>query len=364
MIAEQNQDASVVLTAKYADDESRWQAIVCRDPHADNVFCYSVRTTGVYCRPSCAARLAKRENVRFFATRELAERAGFRPCKRCRPNEAPRAERQQDVVARACRLIEDADEVPNLTGLAATVGMSRFHFHRVFKMVTGVTPKAYAAAHRARRVRDELAQGATVIEAIYGAGFNSNGRFYATSTEQLGMTPTAYRAGGDGATIRFAVGECSLGSVLVAASDKGVCSILLGDDPDALARDLQDRFPKARIVGPDATFDRWVAQAVGLVEKPALGLDLPLDIRGTVFQLRVWEALRRIPPGSTASYTDIAKRIGQPKASRAVAAACAANPLAIAIPCHRVVRTDESLSGYRWGVERKAELLKRERVAQ
>jgi len=368
MIANQNEAHSPDLklrstTSKYPDDESRWQALVRRDRDADGVFYYSVRTTGVYCRPSCPARRAKRENVRFYATCAQAERAGFRPCKRCRPNEASLAERQQDAVARACRLIEDADGAPNLTDLADSVGMSRFHFHRVFKMFTGVTPKAYAAAHRARRVRDELARAATVTEAIYAAGFNSNGRFYASSTEQLGMTPTAFRAGGDGATIRFAVGESSLGSVLVAASDKGVCAIFLGDDPAALARDLQDRFPKARVIGGDARFDRWVAETVGLVEKPALGLDLPLDIRGTAFQLRVWEALRQIPPGSTASYTEIAERIGQPKAARAVAQACAANPIAVAIPCHRVVRTDESLSGYRWGVERKAELLKREQVA-
>src|SRR5262249_37635325 len=249
-----------------------------------------------------------------------------------------------------------------LTDLADAVGMSRYHFHRVFKMFTGVTPKAYAAAHRTRRVRDELTDGATVTEAIYGAGFNSSGRVYASSTEQLGMTPATVRAGGDGITIRFAVGECALGSVLVAASDQGICAIFLGDDPDALARELQDRFPKAHFIDPDAAFDRWVAEVVGLVEKPARGLDLPLDIRGTAFQLRGWEALRQIPPGSTASYAEIAERIGQPTAARAVARACAANPIAVAIPCHRVVRTDESLSGYRWGVERKAELLRRERT--
>jgi AraC family transcriptional regulator of adaptative response/methylated-DNA-[protein]-cysteine methyltransferase len=347
----------------FADDERRWQALLRRDVGADDVFYYSVATTGVYCRPSCPARRPRRENVRFHETCAQAERAGFRPCKRCRPNEAPLAQRQRDAVTRACRLIEEADEAPTLTDLADTVGMSRYHFHRVFKMLTGVTPKAYAAAHRARRVRDELAQGATVTEAIYSAGFHSNGRFYATSTEQLGMTPTAFRAGGDGATIRFAVGECSLGSVLVAASDRGVCAIFLGDDPDALARELQDRFPRARIVGGEAALDLWVARAIGLVEKPALGLGLPLDIRGTAFQVRVWEALRQIPPGSTATYAEIAKRIGQPKATRAVARACAANPVAVAIPCHRVVRTDESLSGYRWGVERKAKLLKREGVA-
>jgi AraC family transcriptional regulator of adaptative response/methylated-DNA-[protein]-cysteine methyltransferase len=348
-------------TRAFADDAGRWRAVVARDSAADAAFVYSVRTTGVYCRPSCPARLPRRENVRFHATREDAARAGFRACQRCRPDEAPLAERQQAAVARACRLIENADDTPTLSTLADAVGMSAYHFHRVFKTVTGVTPKAYAVAHRAHRVRDELAAGATVTEAIHGAGYNSSGRFYATATEQLGMTPAAFRAGGDGATIRFAVGECSLGSVLVAASETGVCAIFLGDDPDALARDLQDRFPRARLVGGEAAFDQWVARVVGLVEKPALGLDLPLDIRGTAFQVRVWEALRSIPPGSTASYAEVAKRIGRPKASRAVAAACAANPIAVAIPCHRVVRTDESLSGYRWGVERKAELLRRER---
>lgn len=368
MTAKQNKASSPVsrpksTTSRFADDESRWQALVRRDRAADDVFYYSVQTTGVYCRPSCAAKLAKRENVRFYTSCEQAERAGFWPCKRCRPNEAPLGKRQQNAVDRACRLIEDAEEAPNLTDLADAAGISRYHFHRVFKMFTGVTPKAYAAANRASRVRDELAQGATVTEAIYNAGFNSSGRFYASSTEQLGMTPTAFRAGGDGVSIRFAVGECSLGPVLVAASDKGVCAIFLGEDPDALVRNLHKQFPRAQLVSRDATFERWVAQVVGLVENPSLGLDLPLDIRGTAFQLRVWEALRQIPPGSTASYTEIAARIGQRKAARAVARACAANPIAVAIPCHRVVRTDESLAGYRWGVKRKAELLKREQAA-
>ena len=347
---------------RFASEASRWKAVMRRDRGADGVFYYSVRTTGVYCRPSCAARLPRRENVRFHTSREDAERAGFRPCKRCRPNEASLDERHRDAVARACRLIEDAIEVPSLSELAHAVGMSAYHFHKVFKMTTGVTPKAYSAAHRANRVRDELAHGATVTDAIYGAGFNSNGRFYAKANEQLGMTPTAFRAGGDGATIRFAVGECSLGSVLVAASEKGVCAIFLGDDPDALARELQDRFPRAEIVGADGAFDRWASRVVGLVEQPSRRLDLPLDIRGTAFQVRVWNALRQIPPGSTASYTEIARRIGMPTGARTVASACAANHIAIAIPCHRVVRTDESLSGYRWGVERKAELLKRERA--
>jgi AraC family transcriptional regulator of adaptative response/methylated-DNA-[protein]-cysteine methyltransferase len=258
-------------------------------------------------------------------------------------------------------LIEAAEDVPNLTELADSVAMSRFHFHRTFKAFTGVTPKSYAEACRAQRVRGKLAQGSTVTDAIYKAGFNSSGRFYASASKQLGMTPTTFRAGGVGTMIQFAVGECSLGSVLIAASEKGVCAIFLGDDPDVLARDLQARFPNAEFFAGDATFDQWVAEVVGLVEKPAIGLNLPLDIRGTAFQIRVWEALRQIPPGSTASYGEIAVRIGRPSAARAVAQACAANTLAIAIPCHRVVRTDESLSGYRWGVERKAKLLERER---
>jgi AraC family transcriptional regulator, regulatory protein of adaptative response / methylated-DNA-[protein]-cysteine methyltransferase len=226
-----------------------------------------------------------------------------------------------------------------------------------------VTPKAYADAHRAKRVRDELAQRDTVTEAIYGAGFNSSGRFYAASSVLLGMTPTAFRAGGNGASIRFAVGECSLGSILVAATDKGVCAIQFGDDPDTLVRELQDRFPKARLIGGDESFEQLVAKVVGFVEAPARGLDLPLDVRGTAFQQRVWQALREIPSGATATYARIAERIGRPKAVRAVAQACASNGIAVAIPCHRVVRNDGALSGYRWGVERKRALLERERAA-
>lgn len=350
-------------TSSFTGDEDRWQAVVNRDPAADGVFYYSVRTTGVYCRPVCPARLARRANVRFHATCREAEQAGFRPCKRCKPTEGRLAERHAAAVAQACRSIEEADEVPSLNGLANSVGMSRYHFHRAFKAHTGVTPKGYAAAHRARRVRDELTRCGTVTEAIYGAGFNSNSRFYESSTGVLGMTPTTFRAGGDGASIRFAIGDCWLGSILVAASDKGVCAILLGDDPDGLARDLQDWFPNAQLIGGDAEFEQLVAKVVGFLETPSIGLDLPLDIRGTAFQQRVWEALREIPPGSTASYTEIAERIGRPKSVRAVAQACGANPLAVAIPCHRVVRTDGSLSGYRWGVERKGELLRRERGA-
>jgi AraC family transcriptional regulator of adaptative response/methylated-DNA-[protein]-cysteine methyltransferase len=344
----------------FASDEDRWAAVVRRDRQADGIFYYSVQTTGVYCRPSCAARQARRENVRFHMTSDAAERAGFRPCKRCRPNEAPRSDERAAAVARACRLIETADDPPGLDALADAAGMSRFHFHRVFKAITGLTPKAYAAAHRARRVRDELSRSNTVTDAIYGAGFSSSGRFYASAAEMLGMTPTSFRAGGDGASIRFAVGECSLGSILVATSDRGVCAILLGDDPDGLVRDLQDRFPRARLIGGDKGFEQLVARVVGFIETPAVGLDLPLDVRGTAFQQRVWRALREIPAGATVSYSQIAERLGAPKAVRAVAQACASNALAVAIPCHRVVRNDGGLSGYRWGAQRKRALLDRE----
>jgi AraC family transcriptional regulator, regulatory protein of adaptative response / methylated-DNA-[protein]-cysteine methyltransferase len=350
------------MTTVFDTDAQRWDAVRQRDSRADCAFFYSVRTTGVYCRPSCASRLARRENVAFHASCADAERAGFRPCKRCRPNEAPLAERQAMAVEKACRLIEAADAPLSLDELAAAVGVSRYHFHRVFKACTGVTPKAYADARRADRVRNELPKRASVTDAIYEAGFNSNGRFYAQTSQTLGMKPSDYRAGGSGASICFAVGQCSLGSILVAATARGVCAITLGDDPDELVRDLQDRFPNATLSGGDAAFEQWVATVVGFVEAPQLGLDLPLDVRGTAFQQRVWKALREIPPGSTASYADIATRVGAPKAVRAVAQACAANSLAVAIPCHRIVRKDGALSGYRWGVDRKRELLKREAI--
>lgn len=346
-----------------SNDDERWAAVLRRDRTADGTFFFAVRTTGVYCRPSCGARPAHRENVSFHLTCEEAEQAGFRPCKRCKPNESGRSEQHAAAVASACRLIQESEEMPTLGALAGAAGMSRFHFHRVFKSFTGLTPKGYAAAHRAQRVRQELSRTRKVTDAIYEAGFNSNGRFYATSSAILGMKPAKFRAGGEGESIRFAAGECSLGSILVAATDAGVCAILLGDEPDALVGDLRRRFPRAELIGGDEDFTRLVGKVIGFVEAPALGLDLPLDVRGTAFQQRVWETLRAIPPGSTASYAEVAARIGKPAAVRAVAQACASNPLAVAIPCHRVVRNDGALSGYRWGVERKRALLEREAEA-
>ena len=348
------------LPPTFATEDARWAAVASRDPSADGQFFYGVATTGVYCRPSCGARLPLRGNVSFHATPEAAEAEGFRPCRRCRPDGPTRAQRQAELVTAACRAIEAAETPPDLETLAAAAGLSPHHFHRVFKAVAGVTPKAYAKAHRAGRVRDELARAGTVTEARYDAGYASRARFYDDTSGVLGMAPRSYRQGGADAVIRFAVAQCSLGALLVAATDKGVCAIALGDDPEPLVKELQDRFPRAELRGGDAAFEAMVAVVVGAVERPGPALDVPLDIRGTAFQQRVWQALREIPPGRTCSYTEVAERIGSPTSVRAVAAACAANTLAVAVPCHRVVRSDGGLSGYRWGVERKRALLARE----
>jgi AraC family transcriptional regulator of adaptative response/methylated-DNA-[protein]-cysteine methyltransferase len=344
-------------------DDPRWAQVVARDKEADGKFWYSVATTGIYCRPSCPSRGANPKNVGLHATLADAKATGFRACKRCNPDGLSLDAENAALIAKACHLIEQSEGVPSLADLADAMGRSPSHFHRLFKSATGLTPKAYAAGHRAGRVRAELGKDGSVTEAIYDAGFNSSGRFYEQSTSLLGMTPSRYKAGGADEEIRFAIGESSLGAILVASSEKGVASILIGDDPNTLAEDLQDRFPKARLVGGDAEYEKLVAQVVGFVEAPNLGLDLPLDVRGTAFQQRVWQALREIPAGRTASYTEIAAKIGLPKSVRAVAGACAANNIAVAIPCHRVVRNDGALSGYAWGVDRKRALIAREAVA-
>ncbi len=346
------------------ESDARWEAVRQRDASADGTFYYSVKTTGVYCRPSCGSRLARRENVEFHESPSAAERAGFRPCKRCKPDQPSRAERQAAQVADLCRLIERSDEVPTLERLAAHVGLSVFHTQRLFKSVSGVTPKEYAAAHRAGRAREALEAEGTVTQAIYDAGYGSSAHFYEQASQRLGMTPTKYRAKGAELEIHFAVGECSLGAILVAATQRGVCAIFLGDDPDQLVQDLERRFARARLIGEDAGFERLVAQVVGLVERPSSAAVLPLDIRGTAFQERVWKALSEIPAGETRTYAELADSIGAPSAVRAVGTACGANPLAVAIPCHRAVRRDGSLAGYRWGIERKRELLAREGVGE
>jgi AraC family transcriptional regulator of adaptative response/methylated-DNA-[protein]-cysteine methyltransferase len=349
-------------SAKLITDDWRWQSLVRKDERADGLFWYSVKTTGVYCRPSCPARLPKRENVAFHDSTQNAEKAGFRACKRCGPKGSGLAGQHAEAVTTACRMIKEADEFPSLNELAVAVKMSPGYFHRLFKTATGLTPKDYANAHRADRVKRALPKLETVTQAIYDAGFNSNGRFYAGSSKMLGMKPKEYREGGAGNTIRFAIAECSLGSILIASSEKGVCAILMGDDPEALARDLQDQFPKANLIGGDDRYEKLVAKVVGFIEAPRIGLDLPLDIRGTAFQQRVWKELQRIPAGKTVCYSEVANRIGSPNSARAVAQACGANALAVAIPCHRVVRNNGDISGYRWGVDRKRALLARERM--
>jgi AraC family transcriptional regulator of adaptative response/methylated-DNA-[protein]-cysteine methyltransferase len=275
-------------------DDPRWARVVARDKSADGRFWYSVATTGVYCRPSCPSRRANPANVQLHDSLASARATGFRPCQRCNPDGSSIAGNRAALVARACRIIEQSEEEPSLQQLAAAVGRSASHFHRLFKAVAGLTPKDYAAAHRARKVRQGLKSGNTVTEAIYAAGFNSSGRFYEKSTGMLGMTPSQYRAGGTNERIRFAVGQTSLGAILVASSAKGVASILLGDDPHELVRNLQDRFPNADLIGADRAYEALVARVVGFVEAPHIGLDLPSDVRGTAFPQRVWRALQDV----------------------------------------------------------------------
>ena len=350
--------------AAYATEAARWAAVAASDSAADAHFFYSVATTGVYCKPSCPSRLPRRENVGFFTSAEAARHAGFRACRRCKPDIMACDSLDVLAVTAAARMIDAAiaDErpVPALAALAARAGFSPFHFHRLFRKQLGLTPKSYANAARAQRMEQELRAGGSVTEAIQGAGYSSASRFYDHATARLGMAPSAHRKGGAGETIRFATAECSLGLVLVAMTGKGVCAIHFGDTPDEAAAMLGKRFPQARLLADAAGFAAVVAKVVGLVEAPRLGADLPLDVRGTAFQERVWQALQAIPAGTTATYAEIAAAIGAPKAMRAVAGACAANPAAVLIPCHRVVRSNGDLSGYRWGVARKAELLKRE----
>ena len=348
----------------YSTDQARWNALLGRDPEADGAFLYGVTTTGVYCRPGCPSRLPLRDNVRFYNTVSEAERAGFRPCKRCDPQSSTRPDRHQEAIVRACRLIEQADDPPTLSDLAHEVGLSPSYLHRLFKQMVGVTPKQYASEQRMKRLRDSLQTSPTVTEAIYEAGFASSSRFYTDVTGSLGMVPTTFRQDGEGLTIRYALAPCSLGWALVGATPHGICAIDLADSPELLSERLRDRFHRATLVSDDPDVQRWSEQVIAFLDRPARGLDLPLDIRGTAFQRRVWMALKEIPPGATASYGEIAERIGRPQAARAVGGACAANPIAVAIPCHRVVRGNGALGNYRWGIERKRALLARERAEQ
>lgn len=342
--------------------DPRWQALLDRNSDYAPAFVYGVKTTGVYALPGSASRLPKAANIEFFNSAAEAEAAGYRPSRRAAQHPSAITALHHQLVTNACATLANAEVAPDLASLAQAAGLSQWYFHRVFKAVTGVTPRAYAEQLRWKNVHARLRQQESVTEAIYNAGFNSDSAAYQKAGEFLGMTPAVFRKGGEKQTIRFALGETSLGHLLVAQSEQGICAILLGDDPHTLLEDLQKHFARAELMGGDEAFETTVALVAGLVENPARPVDLPLDIQGTTFQQRVWQALQKIPQGTTASYTEIAAMIESPSAARAVALACAANKLAIAIPCHRVIRTDGQLSGYRWGIARKAELLKREKT--
>ena len=344
----------------FATNDQCWSALVWRNRQADGAFFYAVKTTGVYCRPHCSSRLPNRHNVEFFRTCADAELAGYRACRRCHPQRISNPSPVPETMARACRLIEEAEEPLLLATLAATMGFSPFHFQRLFKQTVGITPKAYAMARRTRRFQGDLREAQTVTQAMYDAGFGSSSRCYEKAADHLGMTPAEYRKGGAGQRIRHAIVRCDLGWMLVAATDRGICAIEFDDSPDRLRDQLAARFPAAELRGEDPEFAEWVERVLAFLDEPKYGLDLPLDIRGTAFQRRVWQALQAVPAGSTASYAEIARTIGKPAAARAVARACASNPVAVLIPCHRIVRGDGGLGGYRWDLRRKQTLLDRE----
>jgi AraC family transcriptional regulator, regulatory protein of adaptative response / methylated-DNA-[protein]-cysteine methyltransferase len=345
------------------DFEECWAALEKRDGAAAGRFFYGVKTTGVYCRPGCASRLPLRRNTAFFETTAAAEAAGLRSCKRCRPTEGSSASRHVAAVEKACALLRSSETTPSLAELAAAAAVSRFHFHRVFKQITGATPRDYARTHRLGALAQKLDAGEKVTEAIYASGFGSSSRAYEAAPAALGMTPGARRRGGDGETIRFVTVATPLGWALVAATARGVCLTALGDDRERLAGMVRERFPAAAVTAEDPGLRNWADRVVRFIMAPSQTLDLPLDIRGTAFQARVWRALQKIPLGRTATYSEIARALSQPKAVRAVARACAANDLAVLVPCHRVIREDGGLAGYRWGIERKQALLDRERAA-
>ena len=336
--------------------EARWLAVLNREPAADGDFCYAVRSTGIYCRPTCPSRRPKRENVQFFDTPVQAEQAGFRPCLRCEPNSISN---EQRVVSEVKRLLDTADAPLSLADLGQTVGMSPSHLQRLFKRVTGVSPKQYTASLQGARLKERLKRGDTVTEAVYAAGFGSARAAYDQAHRQLGMTPGAYRNGGTGETITYACADTPLGTMLLAATSAGICALRFGSEAD-LRADLTAEFPGARLVDDLSAMQPWVQAAQLHLSGHHPALDLPLDISATAFQHRVWAALQSIPYGEVRSYSQVAEMIGQPTAVRAVARACAANPVALAIPCHRVVRSDGALSGFRWGADRKQELLSQE----
>lgn len=354
--------AAGVLTTSLESDEARWRAVIERDAGADGVFYYAVRTTGVYCRPSCGARRPLRANVSFYRSAAEAKSAGFRACQRCRPQSMPPRQRHRELVVEACRRIEQAEQEPSARELAEAAGLSHYHFGRVFKAIVGITPKQYAMAHRARVASKNLRGSADVTSAIFESGYGASSRFYESARRRHGMTAQEIRKGGSGLEIRYAFGDSSLGLVVVAATSRGICAVLFGTSRQGLRAELRSQFPNAVFQEAEggSDFERWVERTLDYLDGGSLRFDLPLDLRGTAFQELVWRTLLEIPKGQTASYTKVAKCIGRPMAARAVASACAANRVAVVIPCHRVVRTDGRLSNYRWGIDKKRRLLERE----
>lgn len=353
-------------SSQNVDDESRWAAVSMRDKSQDGAFVFAVRSTGIYCKPSCPSRRPRREHVSFFLTPDDAEAEGYRPCKRCRPS-GEVDESSAALVREACRYIEEnhtGERPVTLSALSDHVGLSPFHLQRVFKRATGVSPRQYAEALRLGKLKERLKEGENVTTAIYDAGYSSGSRVYEIAPQQLGMTPTEYRRGGAQVRIGFATAESPLGRLLVAATDKGICSVYLGDDDGALQERLEREFPAADVRRDDTYLGEWIAAIVRHLQGKEPHLDLPIDVRATLFQKRVWEALRRIPYGSTRSYAQVAEAIGSPTATRAVAHACATNPVAIVVPCHRVVRSDGTRGGYRWGEWRKELLLAQEQASK
>jgi AraC family transcriptional regulator of adaptative response/methylated-DNA-[protein]-cysteine methyltransferase len=346
-------------------DEQLWQAVVAKDARFDGQFVFAVTSTGVYCRPSCPSRRAHRERVKFFDLPAAAEQAGFRACLRCQPQLAQVLDPQMDLVQRACRFLDDSEgETVKLNELAARVGVSAFHLQRTFKRVMGTSPRQYLAARRFGNFKELVRKGSSVTNALYESGFNSSSRLYEHASAELGMTPATYSRGGRGVNINYTIVASPLGRLLVATTERGVCAVRMGDNDQKLERELHEEFPHAEINHADTALREPVEKILARLAHHEPRLDLPLDIRATAFQLRVWQKLREIPYGRTVSYGDVAKSLGNPGAVRAVGRACATNPVALVIPCHRVVKEDKSLGGYRWGLDRKKTLLEAERAGK
>lgn len=344
-------------TKRYDTPASRWRAVLARDYEADGAFVLAVTSTGIFCRPICPAKRPRRDRVEFYDTPADARRAGYRACLRCKPEDEAFGRRHTDAIAKATSLISESESMPTLARLAKSAGLSVFHFHRLFRRTVGVTPRQFRAQVMIGRAKRSLRGGESVTASLYDAGFSSNGRFYETAAGRMGMAPKKIAVGGVEETIRFVVRRCKLGLVLVAATQKGVCEVWLGEDAGKLAKRLREAYPRAKIASRDPRMNDLIKKVVLLVERPTRGIALPLDLRGTAFEMRVWETLRRIPIGKTKTYGEIAAAIGHPGAARAVGSACARNHVAVVVPCHRAVGADKKLHGYRWGLERKRRLL-------